>query len=68
MVTLILIPSKNIDVSIVGNEIMNLMQINLKCGLILFLTIIFRPRKLWPDFYGVGIEAVTNLISTNSNS
>jgi hypothetical protein len=38
-----------------------------KNALILFLTIIFRPRKVWPEFYGVGIETVANLIAPNRN-
>jgi len=32
-----------------------------------FLTIIFRPRKVWPEFYGVGIETVANLLTQNRN-
>jgi len=32
-----------------------------------FLTIIFKPRKVWPEFYGVGIETVANLLASNRN-
>jgi hypothetical protein len=64
---LILLPSKNIDVSVAGNMTINLISTNLKAGLIFFLTIIFRPRKVWPEFYGVGIETVANLIAPNGN-
>lgn len=47
--------------------IINAIQTSLIDILIVFLTIIFRPRKVWPEFYGVGIEAVANLLAPNGN-
>ena len=56
------------DVPVVTTQIFSLIHYSLQCLLIVFLTIIFRPRKVWPEFYGVGIETVANLIEPNGNN
>ena len=33
--------------------------------LVVFLCIVFRPRKVWPEFYGVDIQTLVNIVRPN---
>lgn len=35
-------------------------------NLLLWLMVIFRPRREWPEFYGIGLELLNNLLNIDN--